>query len=130
MEENKGTDISRRAFCKTLPGAAVTATVMGSSSRSRASDGDANKIRVAVVGGNFGATFWWHEHPNCVVTAVTDLIPERRQRLVASYGREESIRARGKPKTVAVRYARRRRKAATERTTSPTPIQMIVLAHL
>ncbi len=85
MKESKGTEISRRAFCKTLAGAAVTATVMGSSSRSRASDGDANKIRVAVVGGNFGATFWWHEHPNCVVTAVTDLIPERRQRLVERY---------------------------------------------
>ncbi|MDP2896071.1 MAG: Gfo/Idh/MocA family oxidoreductase [bacterium] len=85
MRETKGTGISRRAFCKTLAGAAVSATVMGSSGKSRASDGNAKRIRVAVVGGNFGATFWWHEHPNCVVTAVTDLIPERRENLVRRY---------------------------------------------
>jgi predicted dehydrogenase len=38
-------------------------------------------IRMGVVGGGFGASFWWHEHPNCVVTGVTDLYPERRKRL-------------------------------------------------
>ena len=37
-------------------------------------------IRMGVVGGNFGATFHWHEHPNCVVTGVTDLRPDRRER--------------------------------------------------
>ncbi|MBI3683657.1 MAG: Gfo/Idh/MocA family oxidoreductase [Acidobacteria bacterium] len=43
------------------------------------------KIRLAVVGGGFGATFHWHEHPNCVVTAVTDLYAERRKRLRDQY---------------------------------------------
>lgn len=43
------------------------------------------KIRMAVVGGGFGATFHWHEHPNCVVTAVTDLYPGRREALKARY---------------------------------------------
>ncbi len=43
------------------------------------------KIRLAVVGGGFGATFHWHEHPNCVVTAVTDLYPGRRKALQARY---------------------------------------------
>ncbi len=38
-------------------------------------------IRMAVVGGGFGSTFWWHEHPNCRVTAVTDLYPARRETL-------------------------------------------------
>ena len=42
-------------------------------------------IRLAVVGGGFGASFHWHEHPNCVVTAVTDLYPERRARLQKQY---------------------------------------------
>ncbi len=43
------------------------------------------KIRLAVVGGRFGATFHWHEHPNCEVTAVTDLRPERRDNLRRVY---------------------------------------------
>lgn len=43
------------------------------------------KIRLAVVGGGFGANFHWHEHPNCVVSAVTDLHAVRRKRLVDAY---------------------------------------------
>lgn len=43
------------------------------------------KIRLAVVGGGFGATFHFHEHPNCLVTAVTDLYAERRKRLRDHY---------------------------------------------
>ncbi len=43
------------------------------------------KFRIGVVGGGFGAGFWWHEHPNCVVTAVTDLYPQRRKRLQDRY---------------------------------------------
>lgn len=42
-------------------------------------------IRMGVVGGGFGATFHWHQHPNCVITAVTDLYPERRERLRNHY---------------------------------------------
>ena len=44
------------------------------------------KLRMAVVGGGFGATFHWHEHPHCEVTAVTDLRADRRQKLVDHYG--------------------------------------------
>ena len=43
------------------------------------------KIRMAVVGGGFGASFHWHEHPNCVVTGVTDLYPGRRAALKNHY---------------------------------------------
>ena len=43
------------------------------------------KVRLAVVGGGFGASFYWHEHPNCIVTAVTDLYAARRQRLRDAY---------------------------------------------
>src|SRR5262245_17159675 len=51
-----------------------------------ASAPDSSKtIRLGVVGGGFGATFQFHEHPNCVVTAVTDLRPERRERLKQHY---------------------------------------------
>ena len=31
------------------------------------------KIRIGVVGGGFGASFFWHQHPNCIVEAVSDL---------------------------------------------------------
>ena len=43
------------------------------------------KIRIGVVGGNFGCSFQWHEHPSCIVEAVSDLRPERRQRLKNVY---------------------------------------------
>ena len=43
------------------------------------------KVRVGVVGGGFGTSFQFHEHPNCVVEAVSDLRPERRDRLAQTY---------------------------------------------
>jgi len=43
------------------------------------------RIRMGVVGGGFGATFHWHQHPNCVVTGVTDLREDRRKRLRENY---------------------------------------------
>ncbi len=43
------------------------------------------KLRIGVVGGNFGTSFQFHEHPNCVVEAVSDLREDRRARLVKTY---------------------------------------------
>ena len=43
------------------------------------------KVRVGIAGGSFGTSFYFHEHPNCVVEAVTDLRPERRNRLMQVY---------------------------------------------
>lgn len=43
------------------------------------------KVRIGVVGGGFGASFQWHEHPHCIVEAVSDLIPERRNLLMQVY---------------------------------------------
>jgi len=43
------------------------------------------KVRMGVLGGGFGATFHWHEHPDCIVTGVTDLRPDRRERLRKHY---------------------------------------------
>jgi len=43
------------------------------------------KIRVGIVGGRFGLGFQFHEHPDCVVEAVSDLRPERRERLQRVY---------------------------------------------
>ena len=44
------------------------------------------KIRIGIAGGRFGSMFQWHEHPDCIVEAVTDLIPERRESLMKRYG--------------------------------------------
>ena len=43
------------------------------------------KIRIAVVGGGFGRCYYWHLHPNAVVTAVTDLREDRRKALQEYY---------------------------------------------
>ena len=43
------------------------------------------KVRIGVVGGGFGRSFQWHEHPDCIVEAVSDLRPERRDRLMGVY---------------------------------------------
>ena len=43
------------------------------------------KVHVGVVGGRFGRSFYFDEHPNCVVEAVSDLIPARREALVKAY---------------------------------------------
>ena len=43
------------------------------------------KIRLAIVGGGFGSSFPWAEHPNCTVAAVTDLYAERRRKLRDAY---------------------------------------------
>lgn len=45
----------------------------------------AKKVRIGIVGGGFGCSFYWHEHPNCAVTAVSDLRPERRAALQRRY---------------------------------------------
>ena len=45
----------------------------------------AKKVRVGVVGGGFGASFQWHLHPNCIVQAVSDLRPDRRDKLMKVY---------------------------------------------
>ncbi|HUQ92490.1 MAG TPA: Gfo/Idh/MocA family oxidoreductase [Bryobacteraceae bacterium] len=45
----------------------------------------AKKIRMGVVGGGFGASFHWHEHPGCTIAAVTDLRADRRDRLRKAY---------------------------------------------
>jgi predicted dehydrogenase len=43
------------------------------------------KVRIGVVGGGFGCSFQWHEHPGCVVEAVSDLRPEARKHLMKTY---------------------------------------------
>lgn len=44
-----------------------------------------DKVRIGVVGGGFGGSFYWHEHPDCIVQAVTDLRTDRRDALMQTY---------------------------------------------
>ena len=95
-QDNLENTISRRKF---LQRAGTAALVAGSSapvigggpgtSETRAvSLGPVNtdkKLRMGVVGGGFGASFSWHEHPNCEVTAISDLREDRRKRLVEKF---------------------------------------------
>lgn len=43
------------------------------------------KIRIGIIGGRFGAGFYFHEHPNCIVEAVSDLRSDRRDVLMKTY---------------------------------------------
>jgi len=43
------------------------------------------KVRIGIVGGGFGTSFQFHEHPDCIVAAVADKIPERRKSLMETY---------------------------------------------
>lgn len=43
------------------------------------------KLRIGIVGGRFGTQFQFHEHPDCVVEAVSDLRSERRKKLMNVY---------------------------------------------
>lgn len=42
-------------------------------------------IRMGIVGGRFGTSFQWHEHPHCKVTAVCDLRKDRQEALMKTY---------------------------------------------
>jgi len=65
-------DVTRRSFFLLGAGAALRPAA-------------APKVRVGVVGGNFGVSFQWHLHPDCEVGAVCDLREDRIGRLKKTY---------------------------------------------
>src|SRR6266496_1125942 len=74
---------NRREFLRAT--GTATAGVVLASQYAYAAEPARKKIRMGVVGGNFGNAFFWHEHPDCIVEAVSDLIPARRERLMKTY---------------------------------------------
>ncbi len=64
---------------------AALATAAAAPAGAAAPHGSSKRIRIGVVGGGFGSQFYWHEHPNCRVAAVTDLRPDRRRKLQDVY---------------------------------------------
>jgi predicted dehydrogenase len=47
--------------------------------------GNDRKVRIGIAGGRFGASFQFHEHPNCTVAAVAELRADRRGVLAKTY---------------------------------------------
>ena len=92
-------DVSRRRLLQTVSTAAVvglqsaltrskaTAAVPspGNSATGLMGPRPTKKLRMAVVGGGFGAHFYWHEHPDCEVTAISDLREDRQKILMENY---------------------------------------------
>ncbi len=79
-----GPAISRRRFAE-VTGAVAAGGLAWAALPVHGAASSARKLRIGVVGGRFGASFQWHEHPDCQVTGVTDLRPERRERLRKVY---------------------------------------------
>lgn len=48
------------------------------------------KIRIGIIGGGFGSDFFFHEHPQCIVEAVSDLRIDRRELLMKVYKCDKS----------------------------------------
>ena len=80
-EKQKG--FTRRDFMK-RSGFALAGTLLASRA-SIAVNTAPRKVRIGVVGGGFGCSFQWREHPDCVVQAVSDLREDRRKRLMNVY---------------------------------------------
>ena len=81
-------DNSRREFIKV--GSMAAMGTLLPLSHSFAIEPVAKKLRIGIVGGRFGCSFQWHEHPNCIVEAVSDLRPERRKNLMNIYNCSKS----------------------------------------
>jgi predicted dehydrogenase len=84
-------DFSRRTFIK-RSGYALAGTMLASQ-RALAVNSAPKKVRIGVVGGGFGASFQWHEHPDCVVQAVSDLREDRRKRLMQVYNCQKAYKS-------------------------------------
>jgi predicted dehydrogenase len=50
-----------------------------------AADTSPRKVRIGIVGGRFGLTFQFHDHPDCIVEAVAELRPDRLAALARTY---------------------------------------------
>ena len=78
---------SRREFLKkgsaAVAGIALAPSI--ASAQASAARTSHKKVRIGIVGGGFGKAFYWHEHPDCIVEAVSDLRSDRRKLLMKTY---------------------------------------------
>ena len=93
-------NLSRRIFLGKLTASTVGIAASGLTVSGKSRDGfsalsnndfdpwsqtSEKKIRIGIVGGGFGTDFFWHQHPNCIVEAVSDLQEERKKTLMEVY---------------------------------------------
>ncbi len=88
-------ELTRRGFLRAGATVVAASTIAGAAKNAMAQDTpweqtSDKKVRMGVVGGGFGMSFHWNQHPNCIVEAVSDLIPDRRERLMGKYECEKS----------------------------------------
>ncbi len=80
---------SRRRFIKRGSSAALALSLPYFSSYDARKVVD-KQLHIGVVGGRFGCSFQFHEHPSCKVEAVSDLRSERRAKLMQTYKCQKS----------------------------------------
>ncbi len=66
------TPLSRRSFMTAAAASLAAPSILGAAQPE--SSKSASLLRIGVIGGRFGASFYWHEHPNCRVSAVCDIL--------------------------------------------------------
>ena len=92
--------LSRRGFLGQAGAAALAASLAGGVMKASAAEeiklsdktevpdnplATDRKVKIGIVGGGFGTSFYYHEHPNCIVHAVSDLRADRRDALMKTY---------------------------------------------
>ena len=80
---------NRRKFIGNA-GLGIASLAVSSNFSSAVAQTNTRKIRIGIVGGRFGAGFQFHEHPDCIVEAVSDLRTDRRENLMKVYGCSKS----------------------------------------
>jgi len=77
--------VALAALGSALAGGKEAAASSGGSPSALPGPRPTKKVRICVVGGGFGRSFYWSEHPDCEVTAVSELRDDRRKLLVERY---------------------------------------------
>lgn len=72
MKQNNTENHSRRKFVEKAGIGLVSLALVPKFNFLNTSQAE-NKVRIGIIGGRFGASFQFHEHPNCTVEAVSDL---------------------------------------------------------
>ncbi len=81
--------LNRRKFISTAGVGAAALTISSRFAFAEEQHRD-RKIRIGIIGGGFGTAFYFHEHPNCIVEAVSDLRQDRRDLLMKVYNCSKS----------------------------------------
>lgn len=85
LKEDRSRRIERRRKFIQLTGMGVASLSLAPRFSIVNAQSTARKIRIGIIGGGFGTSFYFHEHPNCIVEAVSDLRRDRREKLMQVY---------------------------------------------